>query len=164
MTFRRILVEALAIVILGAALGLTFNYRLILDLFDLPPHPSFSLSAPATETVKPAEPAEVGLAEVRTLLAGGAVLIDARPAASYAAGHLPGALSLPLEAAGAEERRLPRLPADRALVVYCGGYGCGDAFELALLLGQAGYRDLRVFSGGYPEWVGAGLPIEKGAP
>jgi rhodanese-related sulfurtransferase len=48
------------------------------------------------------------------------------------------------------------------LVIYCNGYGCPDSFDLGLRLIEAGYRDVRVFEGGLPEWRDAGLPVIEG--
>lgn len=56
-------------------------------------------------------------AEARDLVARGARLVDVRTPGEYAAGHLPGALNVPLDAL---ERRLDDLgPRDQALIVYC---------------------------------------------
>lgn len=164
---RRIVSEALAIVALGAALGLAFNYRMILESLDLPATPALSRTPPPVAP-SPAPTsvaaATLTLNAVRDLLAAGALPIDARPRSVYAEGHLPAAYSLPLEEAHAAPQRLPQLPGNRTLIVYCGGYGCSDAADLALLLIQAGYREVRVFTGGYPEWVDAALPVETGTP
>ncbi len=54
------------------------------------------------------------------------------------------------------------IPAGRTLITFCSGYGCPDSFDLAVLLQQAGYRDVRVFEGGFPQWRDAGLPVEAG--
>ncbi|NIQ98282.1 MAG: rhodanese-like domain-containing protein, partial [Desulfuromonadales bacterium] len=50
----------------------------------------------------------------------------------------------------------------RTLVVYCSGYGCPDSFDLAVRLIEDGYRNVRLFEGGLPEWREAGLPVEGG--
>lgn len=152
---RRNVLEAAALLALGLALGLTFNARLLLTAWTTPPAPP-----PAAPAVSPAYPVPVLLADVQALLARGAVAVDARSAEHYAAGHLPGALSLPLEQA-ADPAKLSHLPTGTTLVVYCSGYGCSDSFDLAVALLAAGYTDVRVFEGGYPEWHDAGLPVES---
>ncbi len=107
-------------------------------------------------------PAPALLAEVRTLLAAGALAVDARAPELYGAGHLPGAFSLPLADLDAELSGFrQQVPADRVVVTYCSGYGCPDSFDLALRLVQAGYRRVRVFEGGFPQWQDAGLPVER---
>jgi rhodanese-related sulfurtransferase len=163
---RRVLFEALAILALGIALGFTVNYRLVLsalNITDSPPGLVLSpLPAPAPAGAP--LPAPVELAQLQTLLAVGTILVDARIPESYSEGHLPGAISLPLDEVKAGKRSLPTGPKEKTVIVYCGGYGCEDSFTLALLLISAGYKDLRVFAGGYPQWVEAQLPIETGAP
>lgn len=93
----------------------------------------------------------------------GALLVDARSLEDYGQGHLPTAVSLPLEDV---EQRLPgfkgEVAVERPLIVYCNGYACPDSFDLAILLLKEGFADVSVFEGGYPEWQDAGLPIEGG--
>jgi rhodanese-related sulfurtransferase len=108
-------------------------------------------------------PLPVELEEVRELLGGNALLIDARTRDAYLEGHLPGARSLPR---GANDEQLEifhrQVPPDRPLIIYCSGYGCPDSFVLAERLLADGYRDVRVYEGGLPEWADAGLPVERG--
>lgn len=158
---RRILCETLLLAALGASVGLVVNHRLVSDAF------SGRVTAPAAAPVSPAAslPQPVLLAEVRELVNAGALLVDARDRALYADGHLTGAWSLPL---GEIDSRLvgfrKQFAADRTLVIYCNGYGCPDSFDLGVRLITAGYRDVRVFEGGFPEWRDAGLPVAKGEP
>lgn len=157
---RQILCEALLLAALGASIGLAVNHRLVSDAF------AGRLAAPVPAAVATAAPLPqpVLLAEVRELASAGALLVDARDSALYADGHLAGAWSLPL---GEVESRLAdfrqRFAPDRTLVLYCNGYGCPDSFDLGVRLITAGYRDVRVFEGGFPEWRDAGLPVAKGA-
>ncbi len=156
--FQRIVLEAVIIAALGAALGLSFHYRLIVD--------AFAAGGPAATAATPVHeryPVPVALAEVQTLLAGGALAVDARIPELYREGHLPAAVSLPL---AESEALLPtfrkNVAASRTLIAYCSGYGCPDSFDLAVLLLRAGYLDVRVFEGGLPQWRDAGLPVEAG--
>jgi rhodanese-related sulfurtransferase len=120
---------------------------------------------PAVATTASLLPQPVLLAEVRELVNSGAVPVDARDGALFSDGHLPGAVSLPL---GEVESRLAgfrqQVAEGKTLVAYCNGYGCPDSFDLGQLLIKAGYRDVRVFEGGFPEWRDAGLPVLKGQP
>lgn len=156
----RILVEAVLIAALGASIGLAVNHRQVTDAF------AGRQSAPPPQSATPATllPQPVLLAEVREL-AGTAVLVDARDDSLYAEGHLMGAVSLPL---GEVEAQLAgfrqKVSAERTVVIYCNGYGCPDSFDLGLHLLKAGYRDVRVFEGGFPEWRDAGLPVATGKP
>jgi len=84
------------------------------------------------------------------------VLLDVRPAPEYTAGHIKGAVSLPVNEFN---RRLRSIPKDREVVAYCRGPYCVYADDAVRALGRAGYRATRL-DDGYPEWVRAGLPVE----
>jgi rhodanese-related sulfurtransferase len=88
-------------------------------------------------------------AELRARLrAGDVVLIDVRPAEEYAAGHIEGARSIPLDEL---EHRLAELPPGREVVAYCRGPFCAYAHEAVRQLHSAG-RDARRLEEGWPEW------------
>ena len=87
--------------------------------------------------------------------AGDVVVLDVRPRSEYAAGHIPGALSMPLAEL---EARLAELPADAEIVAYCRGPFCLYAPTAVGILQQRGYRARRLIDG-FPEWRLAGLPI-----
>lgn len=106
----------------------------------------------------PLEP--VDAAELRRRLKAGAVtVIDVRPALEYEAGHIAGALSVPLERLN---ERLPDLPKDRPVVAYCRGPYCVYAVEAVERLRQRGY-DARRLADGVPDWRHAGHPVAVGA-
>ena len=87
--------------------------------------------------------------ELRERLARGDVLVlDVRPAEEYAAGHIDGARSIPLDEL---ERRLAELPADREIVAYCRGPFCAYAHEAVRQLRGAGIQARRL-EDGWPEW------------
>jgi rhodanese-related sulfurtransferase len=83
------------------------------------------------------------------------VVLDVRPAAEHAAGHLPGAVSIPIEEL---RRRLAELPRDREIVAYCRGPYCAFAHEAVELLRQEGFPARRL-EDGLPEWRAAGLAV-----
>ena len=91
--------------------------------------------------------------------AGTALVIDVRPAEEYRAGHIPGAVSIPV---GELERRMRELPAGKEIVAYCRGPYCVMAFKAVELL-RAKRRHARRLEDGFPEWRAAGLPVEEGA-
>ena len=76
------------------------------------------------------------------------VLVDVRPAVEFGAGHIDGALSIPLDEL---DERLAELPADREIVAYCRGEFCAYANEAVRALRAAG-RPARRLDGGWPEW------------
>jgi len=88
--------------------------------------------------------------------AGTVIVLDVRPAEEYRAGHIPGAVSIPMDALG---KRIRKLPADMEFVAYCRGPYCVLAFEAVELLRKRG-RQARRLADGFPEWRAAGLPIE----
>jgi rhodanese-related sulfurtransferase/DNA-binding transcriptional ArsR family regulator len=86
-------------------------------------------------------------------------VLDVRPAQEYAAGHLPGAVNIPIERL---EGELARLPKKREVIAYCRGPYCLMSFEAVARLRQRGWKARRL-EGGFPEWRAAGRPIESGA-
>jgi rhodanese-related sulfurtransferase len=90
---------------------------------------------------------------------GGVVVLDVRPREEYDAGHIPGAISVPL---GELEGRLDALPRSAEIVAYCRGPYCVLAPQALTLLRRKGYRARRL-QDGLPEWRRAGLPVETGA-
>jgi rhodanese-related sulfurtransferase len=79
-------------------------------------------------------------------------IVDVRSSEQYAAGHLPGAVSLP-GGLGAD------LPDHEVLVVYCWGPGCNGAHRAAARLSAQGYR-VKEMLGGFEYWVREGHPVE----
>ncbi len=92
------------------------------------------------------------------LKAGDVVVLDVRPAVEYAAGHIPGARSVPVS----DLRRLRSLAKDTEIVAYCRGPYCVYADEAVRQLRRRGFAAKRL-EDGYPEWKRAGLPIAVGA-
>lgn len=83
-------------------------------------------------------------------------VLDVRPPEEYAAGHLPGAINIPLAEL---EQHLAELPRENEVVAYCRGPYCVLAFEAVQRLRAQGYQARRL-ENGYPEWKKAGLPVE----
>jgi rhodanese-related sulfurtransferase/DNA-binding HxlR family transcriptional regulator len=84
-------------------------------------------------------------------------VLDVRPEEEFAAGHLPGAVNIPLNEL---EKRLSQLPKESEIVAYCRGPYCVLAFEAVAQLRAKGYQAQRL-ENGFPEWKQAGLPVEK---
>jgi rhodanese-related sulfurtransferase/DNA-binding HxlR family transcriptional regulator len=80
---------------------------------------------------------------------GDVVLIDVRPAEEFAAGHINGARSIPIDEL---ERGLSELPADREVIAYCRGPFCAYAHQAVRRLKRAG-RAARRLEEGWPEWA-----------
>jgi rhodanese-related sulfurtransferase/DNA-binding HxlR family transcriptional regulator len=86
------------------------------------------------------------------------VVLDVRPEAEYAAGHIAGARSTPI---GELRRHLRALPKDADVVAYCRGPFCVYADDAVRTLVRKGFRARRLIDG-YPEWRQAGLPTATG--
>jgi rhodanese-related sulfurtransferase/predicted transcriptional regulator len=100
----------------------------------------------------------IGRDELVTRLGrGDVVLVDVRPEVEFAAGHIDGARSIPLDEL---EQRLAELPADREVVAYCRGPFCAYAHEAVRRLQAAG-RPARRLDQGWPEWRLATKPSKR---
>jgi rhodanese-related sulfurtransferase/DNA-binding transcriptional ArsR family regulator len=85
----------------------------------------------------------------------GTTVLDVRPPEEYAAGHIPGALSVPLDEL---RNRLAELPADQEIVAYCRGAYCVLALDAVRLLAANGRTATRL-ADGMLEWRLADLPV-----
>lgn len=93
---------------------------------------------------------------IRRAQAGSVVVLDVRPREEYDAGHIPGAVSIPLEEL---VDKLDTIPADQDIVAYCRGSYCMLAPEAVRLL-SAHDRNARRLADGMLEWRLAELPVE----
>jgi rhodanese-related sulfurtransferase/DNA-binding HxlR family transcriptional regulator len=86
-------------------------------------------------------------------------VLDVRPPEEYAAGHVPGAVNIPLSEL---EHYLKELNPKQEIVAYCRGPHCVLAFDAVARLRKQGLKARRL-EDGYPEWKTAGLPVETGS-
>ena len=99
----------------------------------------------------------VSVAELAGRIREGLVtVVDVRPSEEYAAGHLPGAINLPVSKI---DEQLARLPRDREVVAYCRGPFCVLSYDAVAELRKRGLKARRLETG-FPEWKVAGLPVE----
>ena len=84
-------------------------------------------------------------------------VLDVRPIEEFAAGHIPGAINVPLKDLA---RRLHEFDRNRQIVAYCRGPYCVLAFDAVAKLRAKGF-DVRRLEGGFPAWRHAELPIES---
>jgi rhodanese-related sulfurtransferase/DNA-binding transcriptional ArsR family regulator len=96
---------------------------------------------------------------LRRAAAGDVTVLDVRPAEEYAAGHIPGAVSIPVEVLA---HRLAELPLEAEIVAYCRGAYCVLAHDAVRLLVARGRRARRL-ADGMLEWRLADLPVTTGA-
>ncbi len=88
-------------------------------------------------------------------------IVDVRPRFVYDQGHIPGAVSLPLEdfdqiLEDFIQKHHKKLP----LLLYCSGFACTDAHYAADRLMEKGFSMLKIFTGGFQEWEEMGFPIQ----
>ena len=102
---------------------------------------------------------QIGRDELAERVASGElVVIDVRPVAEYAAGHIAGARSIPIENLAAQVKALP---AGVEVVAYCRGPYCVFADDAVRFLRRRGLAARRL-EDGFPEWQRAELPVETG--
>jgi len=179
-----VLREAVDWVFVAAAIGILFNLYDSdgIELRPKPKSPSILQNIPKTEpasypgfkkdrnppTVQPAGPTVTSSfthlsLEGARLRYGKALFVDARPAKDYPEGHIAGAIPFDVnDFANAASKALPLLPRDREILAYCSGGDCDDSVMLAGKLRDLGYKDIKIYDGGYPEWKKAGMPVSKG--
>jgi rhodanese-related sulfurtransferase len=86
----------------------------------------------------------------------GPVLIDARLSADYHAGHIPTAVSVPVNASASQRQKaLAAQDRHRPLIIYCQSEGCPFAKKLAGTLAAEGFEHLAIFTGGWRAWSAA---------
>jgi rhodanese-related sulfurtransferase/DNA-binding HxlR family transcriptional regulator len=103
---------------------------------------------------------QVGRTELaERISAGDVIVVDVRPAAEYAAGHIATARSIPIERLATS---ISQLPSDVEVVAYCRGPYCVFADDAVRLMRRRGRRARRL-EDGFPEWQRASLPVEATA-
>ncbi len=108
----------------------------------------------ASDTLEPIDAPELR----RRMKSGDITLIDVRPEAEYNAGHISGAMSVPLRSL---QKHLSAIPKDRPVVAYCRGPYCLLTVEAVARLNRQGY-EVRRFADGFPGWKADGLPVRTG--
>lgn len=89
---------------------------------------------------------------------GGVTVLDVRPTDEYMAGHIPGALSVPLDRL---KEILANLPADQEIVAYCRGPYCVLSVQAVEVLRANGFNAIRLEES-VQDWRAMGLPVEIG--
>jgi len=152
---RSLLIKSLALVLASAALGVFSNTVSSRGIPLLGPVPR----PPVADGIR-----QIGLEEAHRLFDGrSSVFVDARSPEQFRKGHIPGAHLLTLDSfQESVSAFLDLIPEDTTLVTYCDSEGCGSSREVAELLVEEGYADIRLFAGGWDQWVQAGYPQEQG--
>ncbi|MEW5807712.1 MAG: rhodanese-like domain-containing protein [Acidobacteriota bacterium] len=168
----KIILDALLIILVGAAVGFAYNYvrKDGLQVMKKWPHPgeqdSTAVESSGTETQDPAaEPVFIDLDEAKKLFENGeAVFLDAREKEEYLEGHIEGSINVPY---GWYLDKHPDISGmfdqGRVIVTYCSGTECEASIQLAFAMRERGFKRIKIFYGGWQEWVNAGFPVKSGA-
>ncbi|MCK4647147.1 MAG: rhodanese-like domain-containing protein [Candidatus Aminicenantes bacterium] len=145
------------ILILSSILGLGANFPLVEKYFQGEfQHGFLSLEEYPSITF-------ITLLEAQELfLKGEALFIDSRNEEAFKTGHILKAKNIPF--VKYKEKGFMKLlshPLEETLVVYCDGSECQTSEELAKLLHKKGFEDIRIFFGGWTEWMKKRLPVSK---
>ncbi len=97
---------------------------------------------------------------LRRVRRGEVTVLDVRPPEEYRAGHVPGALSIPVSEL---EARMKELPKGREVVAYCRGPYCVMALDAVEVLRRKGFEAHRMEQG-IADWRARGWRVERGAP
>lgn len=172
------------IAILGVIVGSAHSLLVPIRLVPVAP-PPLDLANPATKapsnvtnsaanagastpanTSTPASTVDITLAQARELYSSGVIFADARSLEEYSAGHVEGAVHLPLDAfsGGNRPHALDVLDPTQKVVVYCGGGDCHASHDVVIRLNALGYSLCYVMKDGYPAWQAAGYETATGGP
>lgn len=144
--------------------GTTIRYRVADDdvaalygqLLDVAAAHLAEVDAAARRYLGPDDTEQIDREELlRRASAGRAVVLDVRPAMEYAAGHIPGAMSIPLDELA---ERIEELPPDMEIVAYCRGAYCVFSHDAVRFLTSHGRRAVSL-ADGILEWRLAGEPL-----
>ncbi len=106
-------------------------------------------------------PSSIDLAEAKSLFENNdAVFVDARHYFDYRRGHIRSAINLPLADFDNRGETIASLPKGRTIIVYCDASECNSSIELAAKLYERGFGGVRIFFGGWEDWISSKLPTE----
>jgi len=153
LNIRHSLFEAFLLIVAAAGLGIAYTYVT---------HQGFFLKPQAAPSTAVSNLEMITLAAAKDLFASSNTLfIDSRHEFDYQAGHIRGAVNIPLKMFDTHLALLNTISKDKPLIIYCDGAECNSSIELAVKLAESGFTRVKVFFGGWQEWSSAGLPIEK---
>lgn len=176
--FRVAITQAVVIVALGAGLGVAANVvapwridwiakkptlRTAVDsqLFESLLTPTDRTSELESESTI-VKPLSITLTQAKRLWDdGAAVFIDTRPPYEMSSGTIPGAQNIPYDEIDYYRDVIAELSRDSAYVIFCDAASCDLSIHLGEEFARAGFARVRVFSGGWDEWVDAGYPVER---
>ena len=153
LNMRQALLEASILIVAAIVLGFAYTLATKQGFFVK----TQTVQTAATSTIE-----MISLSAVKELFySNNALFIDARHEFDYQAGHIRGAVNVALNKFDTHITRLNKNSKDKLLVVYCDGAECNSSIELAVKLMDLGFTNVKVFFGGWQEWISDKLPVEK---
>jgi rhodanese-related sulfurtransferase len=150
---RQALLEAILLIVAAIVLGVAYTLATKQGFFAK----NQSVHSAATSALE-----MISLATAKELYESNNVLfIDSRHEFEYYEGHIRGAMNIALKTFDTHITQLNKIPKNKMLIVYCDGAKCNSSIELAVKLMESGFTNVKVFFGGWQEWISAQLPIEK---
>ncbi|MGD8534781.1 MAG: rhodanese-like domain-containing protein [Candidatus Aminicenantes bacterium] len=157
MSLKKMILRMAFILLFSSIIGLGANFSLIKRFFSGEfQYGFFSLEEYSSVVF-------ITLGEAEELFAtGSALFIDSRATEDFKEGHIFGAVNIPfVEKKKKEDLNMEPYPLEGIYVVYCDANECQSSVELAKLLHENGFQDIRIFFGGWEEWVREGLPVSR---
>jgi len=156
MNLKKLVQHIVLILALGSGLGLLTHLGLIKKYFQGEFRHAF-LSRGDYPSIT-----FIALEEAEELFSGAqALFIDSRDKKDFRKGHILGAVNVPFVEGKEEALDLHLIPLKRTLVVYCDGSECQSSVALSKVLHKKGFAPIKVFFGGWEEWLKKGLPVER---
>jgi rhodanese-related sulfurtransferase len=156
MNLKKLVQHIVLILVLGSALGLLTHLSLIKKYF----HGEYRHAFLSKENFPSIT--FIALEEAEDLFSGGeSLFIDSRDKKDFRKGHILGAVNVPFVEHKEEALDLHSIPLKKTLVVYCDGSECQSSVALSKALHKKGFAPIKVFFGGWVEWLKKGLPVER---
>jgi len=152
--------EALLISVAATLLGFAYTALTQKGIFAVPSPTPMLLTSDAGLS-----PEMIQIEEAQEMFGSGtAVFIDTRDEWAYRAGHIKGAINIPLVEFDTRIDSLKDLPGDKSLITYCDGTECNSSIEFANRLYSMGISNVKIFFGGWEEWRSSQFPMETSTP
>lgn len=121
-------------------------------------------SVESKTTLGTGEKIDISLEDAKQLYQQGkAIIIDARSPEDFRAGHIEGALNLPwLSFDQYFDQIIDKIDDNHTIITYCDGENCPLSVDLAKILIDFGFQDVKVLVNGWSLWVNNNLPINNG--
>jgi rhodanese-related sulfurtransferase len=152
--YRQAVRESAVILCAAVFLGLSYTFLADKGFFSKP-------KAKVEPVSVGPPPLSISLPEARILFENNSALfVDARHFFDFRRGHIRSAINIPLADFDSRGQMIASLPKDRPIVVYCDAAECNSSIELAARLYERGFGGVRIFFGGWQDWVSSNLPTE----